>query len=109
MNPPNGDMERVLTLNNLSDRLPIFTKGRDPKNIQATDIYLLTPSALTASELVLKQNTEQLTFTDGVPIGSMKSFVIKDVNFPIFNWQISIQDIETELDKLWLLVRYVLK
>ncbi len=109
MNPPKDATERVLTLNNLRDRLPIFTKGRAPKKIQATDIYLLTPSALTASKLVLKHNSEEETFTDGVSIGSMKSFVIKVDNFPIVNWEISIQDIETELDKLWLIVRYVLK
>ncbi len=109
MNPPENATERLLALSKLGDRLPIFTKGRDPKKIQATDIYLLTPSALTASQLLLKQNSEELTFTDGVPIGSMKSFVIKDVNFPITDWEISIQDIETDLDKLWLIVRYVLK
>ena len=109
MNPPNDATERLLTLNNLNDRLPIFTKGHAPKKIQATDIYVLTPSALTASNLILKQNTEELTFTDGVSIESMKSFVIKDINFPIVNWEISIQDKETEFDKLWLIVRYVLK
>ncbi len=116
MNPPKDATERVLTLNNLRDRLPIFTKGHD-KKIQATDIYLLvTPSALTASKLTasklrLKSNSEEKSFTDTdiVSSKSMKSFVIKEFNSPINDWEISIQDIETELDKLWLLVRYVLK
>ena len=109
MNPPNDATERVLTLNNLGDRLPIFTKGRDPKKLQAIDLYLLTPSPLTASNLVLKQNTEELTFTDGVSVGSMNSFVAKDNNLPIANWELSIQDLDTELENLWLIVRYVLK
>ncbi|MDJ0713811.1 MAG: neuraminidase-like domain-containing protein [Prochloraceae cyanobacterium] len=107
MNPPKGATERVLTLNNLSDRLPIFTKGRD-KKIQATDIYLVTPLALTASKLRLKHKTREETFND-TKIGSMKSFVIKEIDLPINDWEISIQDVKTEIDKLWLLVRYVLK
>ncbi len=109
MNPPKDATERLLTLNNLRERLPIFTKGYDSNKIQATDIYLVTPSALTASKFVLKHNSEEQTFTDGFSIGSMKSFVIKkDIKF-INGWEISIQDVGTELDKLWLLVRYVLK
>ncbi len=107
MNPPAGSTERVMMLNNLSERLPIFTKGRDPKKIQATDLYLFAPTKLSAS---LMQDTE-IPFTDGPPVGeTMKSFVIKDIdNLPIGNWQLKLQDLKTPIDKLWLLVRYVLK
>ena len=109
MNPPNDATERLLTLNNLRDRLPIFTKGRDSTKILATDIHLLTSSELTASKLLLKHNAGELNFADGVPIGAMKSFVVKDNNVPITDWKLSIQDVGTKLDKLWLLVKYVLK
>ncbi len=107
MNPPDNPTERLFNLNNLNERLPIFTKGRDPKKIQATDIYLLTSSPLTASKLLLKQNTEELTFAKGVAIGSMKSFVLKDISLPITNWELKIQDLDTQIDQLWMLVRYV--
>ncbi|MEG3918511.1 neuraminidase-like domain-containing protein [Microcoleus sp. T3_A4] len=107
MNLPAGSTERVLMLNNLNDRLPIFTKGRDPKQIQAIDVYLVTPTKLSAS---LMQDTEIIPFTDGSPVGeTMKSFVIKDNNLPMNSWQLKIQDVKTEIDRLWLLVRYVLK
>ena len=109
MQPPAGATERLLTLNNLNERLPIFTKGRQPNKIQATDVYLFTPAALPASALVLAQATDEFTFTDGPQVGTMKSFVIKDTSCPMTNWQLKIQDVTTEIDKLWLLVRYVLK
>jgi hypothetical protein len=107
MNPSAGSTERVLMLNNLNERLPIFTKGRDPKQIQAIDVYLFTPTKLSAS---LMQDTEMIPFTDGASIGeTMKSFVIKDTNLPMNSWQLKIQDGKIESDKLWLLVRYLLK
>jgi hypothetical protein len=107
--PPSGATKRLLTLNNLNERLPIFTKGRQPNEIQATDVYLFTSAALPTSALVLTQGTDEFTFTDGPPMGTLKSFVIKDVNCPITSWQLKIRDVKIELDKLWLLVRYVLK
>ncbi len=107
MNPPAGSTERVLMLNNLNERLPIFTKGKDPKQIQAIDVYLVTPTKLSAS---LMQDTEMIPFIDGSPVGeTMKAFVIKDNNLPMNSWQLKIQDVKTKIDKLWLLVRYVLK
>lgn len=106
INPPAGSTERVFMLNNLNERLPIFTKGKDPKQIQAIDVYLVTPTKLSAS---LMQDTEMIPFTDGPPIGeTMKSFVIKN-NLPMNSWQLKIQDAKTKLDRIWLLVRYVLK
>lgn len=107
--PPVGATERILTLNNLNERLPIFTKGRPANKLQATDIYLFTSSILPASALKLTQGTEEFSFTDGPSVGTMKSLVIKDVSFPIANWEIKIQDAKVELDKFWLIARYVLK
>ena len=40
--------------------------------------------------------------------GTMKSFVIND-DISITSWQLKIQDVKTKLEKMWLLVRYVLK
>ncbi|MEH2358568.1 neuraminidase-like domain-containing protein [Nostoc sp.] len=107
MNPPTDSTERVLMLNNLNERLPIFTKGRNPKQIQAIDVYLFSPTKLLAS---LMQDSEIIPFTDGVAVGeTMKSFVIKDNNLPMNSWQLKIQDGKIVIDKLWLVVRYVLK
>ena len=100
--------ERVLMLNNLNERLPIFTKGRQPDKIQATDVYVFTSANLSAAALTLTQATDEFTFMDGPAVGTMKSFVIKDISSPIDNWQLKIQDVKTKLEKMWLLVRYVL-
>ena len=43
--PASGATERVLTLDNLNEKLPIFTKGRPPTKIQASDIYLFVWSS----------------------------------------------------------------
>ncbi len=102
--------ERVLILNNLHERLPIFTRGRKPEKTQATDVYLFTNAAISASKLMLKQATDEVAFADGTPVGeTMKSFVIKDNNLPMNGWELKIKDRETEIDQLWLIVRYVLK
>ncbi len=39
----------------------------------------------------------------------MKSFVIKGEDIQMSSWQMKIQDVNTEIDKLWLLVRYGLR
>lgn len=43
------------------------------------------------------------------PVGTMKSFVIKGEDIQMSSWQMKIQDVNTEIDKLWLLVRYGLR
>ncbi len=107
--PPAGATERVLSLNNLNERLPIFTKGRQPDKIQATDVYVFTSANLSSAALTLTQATDDFMFTDGPAVGTMKSSVIKDMSSPIDSWQLKIQDVKTKLEKMWLLVRYVLK
>jgi hypothetical protein len=105
---PAGATERLLMLNNLNERLPIFTKGRKPEKIQATDVYLFAPSDLSVS--LLQGTTEVGSFGGGVPVGeTMKSFSIKEIsNCLVTNWQLKMSDTNTEIDKLWLVVRYVL-
>jgi hypothetical protein len=108
MQPPAGATEWTLTLDNLYERLPIFTKGRKPEKIQATDVYLFTPSDFN-SILVLKQDTDELTFTEGQSVGAMKSFTIKDISSPMTHWDLKIENTDMKIDSLWLVVRYVLK
>ena len=112
MNPPAGITERVLMLNNLNERLPIFTKGRLPKGIQATDVYLYKPKALKPVIIKLIQSDSTETdFSSPQDVGTMSSSAIhaEDNAIPMDNWQVKIQDLKTPIDKLWLLIRYVLK
>lgn len=109
MQPLSDATERVIMLNNLNERLPIFAKGRAPENILANDVFLFTSSDLSAADVVLTQNSNELTFSDGPPVGTLKSFVVKEISTPITNWQIKITDISSEIDMMWLLVRYTLR
>ena len=118
MNPAAGATERLLTLNNLYERLPIFTKGWNKEKIQATDVYLFiwsktingVESAALSAPLVLLQSTDEFTFADGPPPPSkkVKSFVIKDTSLAMNTWQLKTADVTTDIPKLWLVARYVL-
>jgi hypothetical protein len=57
MNLSTGDNEGVLMLNNLRDRLPIFTKGRDPKKIQATNLYLYSSTNISVALMQAQEET----------------------------------------------------
>jgi len=106
--PAAGATERVLTIEKLYEKLPIFTKGRTPAKIQAMDIYLFAYGSISASSITATQGGNDIAFTDGQTIGSMKSFVAKDVGAAMDSLQIKIGDTKTVIDKFWLLERYVL-
>jgi hypothetical protein len=92
----------------LVDRLPVFTKGRAANKIQATDVYLFTPSALSSSVLKIAAASGDMSFTDGVAIGGLKSYVSHDGG-QISGWQLQVSDLTTPLDKFWMIVRYTLQ
>jgi Tc toxin complex TcA C-terminal TcB-binding domain/Neuraminidase-like domain len=109
MNPPADATKRVLMLNNLRDRLPIFTKGAQPKDIKATNVHLFAPQELKNVVFKLTQAGNDTDFGSGVGVGEMSQFVIDggDNNaIPMDNWQLKIENGTTEIEKLWLLVRY---
>jgi hypothetical protein len=107
--PPAGATERVLTIGHLNDKLPIFTKGRPPAKIQATDVYLYASApALEASSLTATQGGNEITFTEGPATGGMKAFAAKDVGSAMDDLKLTIADTTTQIDKLWLLERYTL-
>lgn len=107
--PPAEATERLLSLGNLYERLPVFTKGHAPDKIVATAIYLFSASPPPASPITLIRADEEFDFAEGIAVGTMKSFEIKDISCPMTRWQLRIQDVKTELTKLWLIVKYELK
>lgn len=119
--PLAGATERVLTIDKLNEKLPIFTKGREPKNILAKNIYLFVssstrdaqgkkvPTVFPLSAIVATQGGGDIPFKLGEKVGTtMSSFVANDVEAPMGNLKIQIQDTKTEIDKMWLVERYVL-
>jgi hypothetical protein len=89
------------------ERLPIFTKGRKS---EATDVYLFTSGAVSATSLTLTQGTDTVTFEDSPSTGGgTKSFVAHDVRRPMSDWQVKIGDLNAKIETLWLVARYTLK
>ena len=119
--PAVGATERVLIIDKLNEKLPIFTKGREPKNILAKNIYLFVssstrdaqgkkaPTVFPLSAIAATQNGAVIPFKLGEKVGTtLSSFVANDVEAPMGNLKIQIQDTKTEIDKMWLVERYVL-
>ena len=107
-NPAAGATERVLTIGKLNEKLPTFTKGREPKNILAKNIYLLVSGSLPQSSISVTQGGIDISFTVGETVGTLKSFVANDTDAPMGDLQIKINDTMTVIDKMLLLQRYVL-
>jgi Tc toxin complex TcA C-terminal TcB-binding domain len=105
--PPSGATERVINLGNVSERLPFFTKGWKPDKIAASDVYLFASPGLSAANLLLLQDTNEIAFTPDAAAGTMDSFVAHDVG-PMSKWELEIKDVTTPLDQLWLVARYTL-
>jgi len=106
--PVAGATERVMKITTLNEKLPLFTKGRSAAKIQATDIYLFATGSLSAAAFTATQGGNDITFTDGPAVGSMKSFVAKGAGSAMDDLEIHIADTKTAIDKIWLLERYVL-
>jgi Tc toxin complex TcA C-terminal TcB-binding domain/Neuraminidase-like domain/Salmonella virulence plasmid 28.1kDa A protein len=104
--PPQGATERILTIEKLNEKLPIFTKGRDAKKIVAKDIYLYIPDSLSVS-ITATQGGNNISFGPGKTVGTMKSLVSND-EAPMSDLHITIHDTATVIERMWLLERYVL-
>jgi hypothetical protein len=106
--PLAGATERVFTIDKLSEKLPIFTKGHPPAKIKAMDIYLFASGGVSAAGITATQGGNEITFTEGPTVGTMKSFSAKDVDAAMDGFQLKMRDTTTAIDKMWLLERYIL-
>jgi hypothetical protein len=106
--PPAGATARTIALGNLAERLPAFTKGRQPDSIKATDIVIATTAGLQAAALKLSQNGNDNDFENAAGIGAIKAFAIHD-ELSMQKWELKITDMQAALGKMWLIVRYILK
>ncbi len=107
-NPAADANERVLTIDKIYERLPFFTKGRQPEKIQAKDIYLFVPDSLSLNSITATQGESNIPFKSGTAMGTMKSLAAKDIDAPMYSLKITIKGPKTTIDKMWLLERYVL-
>lgn len=110
-----GDTERVITINNIQDFLPYYVrldvdgKPRESKDIKITDIILTTISDLQASEVVVQQGDDEISFTDGISVGNTKTFAIRDEEIKTESLSLRIMNVDNEIDKALMVVRFILK
>jgi hypothetical protein len=102
-----GATERVMNIPALNERLPVFTAGRPPAKIRATDIYLFAPAAISAVELTRPGTSDDVPLQPGA-FGTLKPLVASGQQLPMDTWQLAIKDTTTAVDKLWLVTRYQL-
>lgn len=109
---PAGATSRTITLANLADRLPVFTKG---KKVTGEDIILMTSAKLKFSDLFLSPvvpppaGDNGAPFQLGVNVGDYYGYAIHDAEVTVDNWTLTINDVTTPLTNMWLVVRYTMK
>ncbi|WP_109302587.1 neuraminidase-like domain-containing protein [Aquimarina sp. AU474] len=110
-----GDAERILPIKNIIDFLPYYVrldqngKPREAKDIKLTDIILTTDSDLQASEIVIEQGDDEVNFTDGISVGETKTFAIRDEEIKADSMNVIIKNVDKEIKKALLVVRFILK
>jgi hypothetical protein len=117
MNPATGATQRIINLDNLNDRLPIYTLTFTKST--ATDIFLFSSSAIAASvfSIVLANpgvggGGEPITFVSAPSVGigssSLNVFQALGKTQVISSWQVIISDVTTQIDDMFMIVRFTL-
>jgi hypothetical protein len=93
------------------DRMPAFAKNWDASKVGAVDLQVITTandaSGVTLSRLNGGTSTDANAF-DGPQSTALQSFKSTDNDLLIDNWQLTVTS-TSDIEKLWLVVRYVLK
>ena len=78
------------------------------KNVVAKDIYLFVSDSVSSNVVTAKQGDADLSLSPGKVAGAMKSLVASDLDAPLGDFEIKIKDTKTNIDKMFLVARYVL-
>ena len=115
MQEKDTDTDRVLSISNVSDFLPYFSKVYKSNNKQekfeakATDIVLLIPEKSQPTNLRLKMNgMDDEPFAAGVTVGSTKTYVIMNQSLKTDRWDIIFKDKGSGIDQMFMVVRFVI-
>lgn len=93
----------ALSLDGIRARLPFFTSGM---NVTANDIYLIASPPLDPLKLGLNDARFGRGSQPGVLVSHDVGLAISGKNEGL---KLTIQDADTKIDKLWLLMRYTLE
>ena len=97
----------VMTLSNLTDHLPFFTKSRTAKKAPTTSAVYIFSSA-TPDVTYDQFSVNGCTFTQGPDVGVLKSAVNITDSIKMDNWELKVNQTRTQnqLEKIWLIVKY---
>jgi hypothetical protein len=76
--PPPAVQQRVLVLNNINERLPVYTKGWSVSGLVAQNIWVVTDAQVAAgawSVTVGNNTSNSVAFSDGPAIGQLRVYV----------------------------------
>lgn len=109
--PPPAAQQRVLVLSSVNQRLPMYTKGWPVSGLVAQNIWVVTDAQVAASAWSLtvgNNSSNSVAFTDGPTVGVLKVFVAQG---PVVmsDWILTLMDASTVVQKVWVLMRYVMK
>jgi len=101
---------RTMSLGNLNERLPIFTRTFDAKKIKAKDVYIASTDSVKSTDLTLQHKDADLdAFGGAVKVGeSLSVYHLADQDETLDSWSLKFSDTLPEPDKMWLLIRYTL-
>jgi Tc toxin complex TcA C-terminal TcB-binding domain len=108
---------REMSLNNLSERLPIFTRAAQPNKIVVTSLALLgRGSTLSPGEAkaTLQQpggGGQEADFQPGgldIELKELTAITSKGLQMPMTSWKLSLTGASASVEGLWLVVKYSL-
>ncbi|BAU54874.1 PA14 domain protein [Mucilaginibacter gotjawali] len=110
--PPAAD-GREISLTNIVDRLPVYTKTSAPDKIIAQDVYVLTEAGIASGDILINQGTNAQNvvshgFGSGVDFKPMHVFTAPGININMQNWTLAISNTAIPLNNMWMVVRYTL-
>ncbi|WP_249219839.1 hypothetical protein [Chitinophaga sp. HK235] len=106
--------EISLPLDKVMDFLPYYTRIkddgtlRDIKKINAGDVTAVIATASNVGLSLLQQETS-FDFSPAAKIGTNKVFTCATDEAKFNNWALKVTGVDQEIEKLWLIIRFVLK
>ncbi|MDB5616720.1 neuraminidase-like domain-containing protein [Tardiphaga sp.] len=99
----------AIVLKGIYERLPIFTKGRKAAKISANDVYVFAGEDSGVTGVTLTERGNDTLLVRSAAVGDLISFDAENTRgVPMDDWTLTFQGNKLNLDRLWLVVRYVL-
>jgi hypothetical protein len=105
--PLPAPQQRVLVLNKLNERLPIYTKGHPVTGLVAQQVWVITDAQVASGALSIVQGKNTLSFTEGPVVKGLKNFVAPGPAI-ISDWTLTLTDVSTPISRLWVVIRYLI-